>query len=66
MMRADLTFERAALRDLLHQLRCTRVELAASQARLIADIAQSHELMARADFVLTLPFLRGPRKFNVS
>ena len=61
-MPADLSVERAALRDLLHQVQRARIEVIASKARLVADIAQSRELMADADFVLTLLYVKRPRE----
>ena len=54
--RADLAVERAELRELFHQAQLARLEVIVSRARLVADIAQSRELMARADFVLTFPY----------
>ena len=35
-----------------------RMEAASSKARLVEDIAQSRELMAHADFLLTLPYVK--------
>jgi hypothetical protein len=64
-MPADLSVERAALRDLLHQVQRVqraRIEVIASRARLVADIAQSRELRADADFVLTLLYVKRPRE----
>jgi hypothetical protein len=57
-MLADLSVERATLRERFRQAQLARVEVIASRARLLADIAQSRELMAHADFVLTLPFVK--------
>ena len=58
-MLADLSVERATLRELFHQVQRARIEVIASRARLVADIAQSREVMTRAaDFVLTLPFVK--------
>ena len=59
---ADLSVERAALRDLFHQANLARLEVIASRVRLVADIAQSRELMAHADFLLTLPFVKRHRE----
>ena len=55
---ADLSVVRASLRDLFHQAQLARMEVIASRARLVADIAQSRELMAHADFVLTFPYVK--------
>ena len=57
---ADLSIERATLRDLFHQAQLAHMEVTVSRARLVADIAQSRELMAYADLVLTLPYVRLP------
>jgi len=57
-MPADLSVERAALRERFQHAQWARMEVIASRARLVADIAQSRELMAYADLVLTLPFVR--------
>lgn len=59
-MRADFSFERAALRDLFHEAQRAHMEVVVSRARIVEDVAQSHELMAHADFLLALPYLRGP------
>lgn len=57
-MLVDLSVERAALRELFHQAQLAQMEVIASRARLVADIAQSRELMAHADFVLTWPHVK--------
>ena len=57
MRASDLSVERAALRVRFQQAQLAHMEVIASKARLVADIAQSHELMAHADFVLTLPYV---------
>ena len=57
-MLADLSVERAALRERYHQAELARREVIASRTRLVADTAQSRELMARADFLLTLPYVK--------
>jgi len=59
---ADLSIERAALRDLFHQANLARLEVIASRSRLVADIAQSRELMAHADFLLVLPYVKRHRE----
>ena len=56
----DLSIERAALRERFHLAQLARMEVITSRARLDEDIAQSRELMAHADFVLTLPYLIRP------
>ena len=55
---ADLSVERAELRELFHQAQLARIEVIVSRSRLVGDIAQSREVMAHADFVLTLPFVK--------
>lgn len=55
---ADLSVERAALRELFHQAQLARREAIESRAHLVKDIAQSREVMARADLVLTLPYVK--------
>ena len=55
---ADLSVERAALREWLRQIQRARIEVIASGARLVADIAQSREVMAYADSVLALPYVK--------
>lgn len=57
MARADLSVKRAALRELFRQTQLARIEVIVSRARLVADIAQSRELMAHADFLLTFPYV---------
>ena len=54
----DLSVERAALRERFHEAQRGRMEVIASRARLLEDIVQSRELMARADFLLTLPYVK--------
>jgi len=61
-MLVDLSIERAALQDLFHQVQRARIEVIASRARLFADIAQSRELMAYADLVLTVPYVKLHRE----
>jgi hypothetical protein len=56
-MLAYYSFERDALRDRLREARRARTDVAARRARLDEDITHSRELMAQADFLLTLPFL---------
>ena len=55
MRASDLSVERAALRELFHQAQLAHMEVIASRVRLVADIAQSRQVMAYADLVLTLP-----------
>ena len=57
-MLADLTVERAALRERFQQVQRARMELIVSKARLVEDIAQSRELIAHPDFLLTLPYVK--------
>lgn len=52
----DLSVQRATLRELFQQTQRARMELIATRARLLEDIAQSYELMARADLLLTMPY----------
>jgi hypothetical protein len=59
-MLADLSVERAALRERFRLAQLTHMEVIASRARLIENIAQSRELIAHADFLLTLPYLIRP------
>jgi len=49
---------RAALLELSRAAQRARVEVTVSRARLVKDIAESRELIARADFLLTLPHVR--------
>jgi len=56
----DLSVERAALRERFRQAQLARMEVILSGARIIKDIAQSRELMAQADFLLTMPYLKWP------
>ena len=56
----DLSVQRATLRELFQQTQRARMELIATRARLLEDIAQSYELMARADLLLTMPYLIRP------
>ena len=56
--RADLSIERAALRERFRQAQLARMGVILSSARLLEDIAQSRELMARADFLLTMPCVK--------
>ena len=58
LMLADLSVVRASLQDLFHQAQLARMEVIVSRSRLVADIAQSRELMAHADFVLTFPYVK--------
>jgi len=58
MLLADLPVEMAALREQFQHAQRARMEVIVSRARLIEDIAQSHEPMAQADFLLTLPYLK--------
>jgi len=60
MARADLSVKRAALRELFRQTQLARMEVIVSRARLVADIAQSRELMTHADFLLTFPYVNRP------
>jgi hypothetical protein len=55
---ADLSVEWAALRELFHQAQLAHREAIESRAQLVKDIAQSREVMARADLLLTLPFVK--------
>ena len=57
-MLTDLSVERASLRERFRQAQLARMELIASRARLVQDIAQSRDLMAHADFVLTFPYVK--------
>jgi len=57
LMLVDLSVERTALRDRFRQAQLARMEVIASRARLVADIAQSREVIAYADFVLTLSYV---------
>ena len=57
MALADLSVERAALRQLFRQTQLARMEVIVTRARLVADIAQSRELMAHADYLLTFPYV---------
>jgi len=59
-MLADLSVERAALRVRFQQAQLAHMEVIASRARLVEDIAQSREVMARADFLLTFPYVNRP------
>ena len=56
----DLSVQRATLRELFQLTQRARMELIATRARLLEDIAQSYELMARADLLLTMPYLIRP------
>ena len=57
-MLTDLSVERASLRERFRQAQLARMELITSRARLAEDIAQSRDLMAYADFVLTFPYVK--------
>lgn len=54
----DFSSEWAELRERFQEVQRVRMEVVLSGARLVKDIAQSRELMAHADFLLTLPYLR--------
>ena len=58
LMLADLSVARASLRDLFHQAQLAHMEVIVTRARLVADIAESRELMAHADFLLTFPYVK--------
>jgi len=62
LMLADLSVERAALGVRFQQAQLAHMEVIVSRARLLEDVAQSYELMARADFVLTLPYVKLHRE----
>ena len=55
---SDLSVERSALRKRFYEAQRGRTEVAASKVRLVEDIAQSRELMAQADFLLTVPYVK--------
>jgi len=57
-MRADFSFQRAALRDLFQSAQRAHMEVTSSKARLVEDLTQSRELMEHADLLLTLPYLK--------
>ena len=54
----DPSVDRAILRERFHLAQFARMEVIATRARLVEDVAQSRELMAHADFVLTLPYVK--------
>ena len=60
MKPADLPDDRAALRERFQQAQRAHMEVIISRARLLKDIAQSRELMAHTDFVLTWPYVMPP------
>jgi len=53
---------RREIREQFHQAQRAHMEVTEISARLVKDIAESQELMAHADFVLTLPFLLRPSR----
>ena len=55
---SDLSVERATLRERFQQAQLARMEVIASRARLVEDTSQSRELIAHADFLLTMPYLK--------
>ena len=55
---SDLSVERSAVRERFYAAQRGHMEAAASKARLVEDIAQSRELMAQADFLLTMPYVK--------
>ena len=50
--------QRATLKERFRLAQRARRETIAMRARVLEDIVQSRELMAHADFVLTLPYVR--------
>ena len=60
LMPADLLVERAALREQFRQAQRAHMEVVVTRARIVEDIGRSRELMARADFLLTWPYLIRP------
>jgi hypothetical protein len=56
-MLAYSSFERDALRERFRGEQRAHTDVTARRARLDENIAQSRELMAQADFLLTLPYL---------
>ena len=53
---------RREIREQFRQAQRAHMEVTEIRTRLVKDIAESHELMAHADFVLTLPFLLRPSR----